>query len=226
MIIGIVGGMGSVATVDFFSRVIAAFPAEKEWDRPRIILDNRCDMPSRVRGILYNEKVNEIVNSLTESIQMMIEHGCDMIVLVCNTSHYYLDLIYKTHPEFKSKIIHIIDSLADEMNKKNVKSGCLLASEGTYLSKIYDKSFEKYGITYTKGVEEARVREWIESVKTYTITSEIKDDFIHYINEECNEQNIILGCTELPVLYKECKNRINKNIFDPLESVISKLTLT
>lgn len=40
MIIGLVGGMGSIATVDYFRRLIDAFPAQKEWDRPRIIIDN------------------------------------------------------------------------------------------------------------------------------------------------------------------------------------------
>ena len=55
MVVGILGGMGSYATVDFFRRLIEAFPAEKEWDRPRVIIDNNCTMPSRVRAILYHE---------------------------------------------------------------------------------------------------------------------------------------------------------------------------
>lgn len=37
-IIGILGGMGSLATVDSFKRIVNAYPAEKEWDRPRIII--------------------------------------------------------------------------------------------------------------------------------------------------------------------------------------------
>lgn len=55
-VIGILGGMGSYATVEIFRRVIDAFPAEKEWDRPRILIDNNCIMPSRVRAILYEER--------------------------------------------------------------------------------------------------------------------------------------------------------------------------
>ena len=39
-VIGIIGGMGSYATIDFFRRLVDAFPAEKEWERPRIIVDN------------------------------------------------------------------------------------------------------------------------------------------------------------------------------------------
>ena len=59
-VVGIVGGMGSYATVDFFKRLVDAFPVEKEWDRPRIIIDNKCTMPSRVRALLYGEKREEL----------------------------------------------------------------------------------------------------------------------------------------------------------------------
>ena len=45
--IGILGGMGSYATCAIFQRLLDAFPAEKEWDRPRILIDNNCAMPSR-----------------------------------------------------------------------------------------------------------------------------------------------------------------------------------
>ena len=60
--IGILGGMGSYATLHFFSRILDAFPAEKEWERPRVIIDNRCTMPSRVRAYLYGERKQELVD--------------------------------------------------------------------------------------------------------------------------------------------------------------------
>ena len=65
--IGIIGGMGSYATVDLFRRVIDAFPAEKEWERPRVLIDNRCTMPSRVRAILYGERKDELIAELCNS---------------------------------------------------------------------------------------------------------------------------------------------------------------
>ena len=68
MVIGVVGGMGSYATLHFFKRYLEVFSAVKEWDRPRMIIDNRCTMPSRVRAILYNEKFDQVVSELSESI--------------------------------------------------------------------------------------------------------------------------------------------------------------
>ena len=39
-VIGIMGGFGSYATLNFFEQVLDSFPAEKEWERPRILIDN------------------------------------------------------------------------------------------------------------------------------------------------------------------------------------------
>lgn len=218
MVIGIIGGMGSIATVDFFSRLVRAFPAEKEWDRPRIIIDNRCDMPSRVRGILYGEKVEEIEISLTASIRMMIDQGCSHIVLACNTSHHYLDAIYEKNPDFEKYIVNIIDLLAVRLACEGVKRCCLVASEGTYLSGIYDIPFQKLGISYSRCTEE-QVRMWIEAVKGDQISEGVLCDFSDTINE-IEEKAVILGCTELPVLYGLCGNRVSKNVYDPLECAI------
>ena len=67
MVVGILGGMGTYATVDFFKRLADSFPAEKEWERPRMIIDNHCTMPSRVRALLYREKRKELVDDLVGS---------------------------------------------------------------------------------------------------------------------------------------------------------------
>ena len=79
-VIGIIGGMGSYATIDFFRRLVDAFPAEKEWERPRIIVDNYCTMPSRVRAILYNERTDELIQDLSSSVRAMINIGAKRII--------------------------------------------------------------------------------------------------------------------------------------------------
>lgn len=74
-VIGVIGGMGSYATLDFFRRLLEAFPAKKEWERPRIILDNYCTMPSRVRAILYGERKDELIADLSKSAMNMCRGG-------------------------------------------------------------------------------------------------------------------------------------------------------
>ena len=225
--IGIVGGMGSYATANFFEMVLDAFPAEKEWERPRVIIDNKCTMPSRVRSILYDENTDLLIAELTDSVQNLVNMGATDIVLACNTSHCFLGPVLKNVPEAADKIVNIIEACAESIKAQGIDEVYLLATEGTILSHIYEDTFEKYGINIVAPGEEdfTILRDFIESVKQKTIDDEIKDKFIAYIND-AKEDGVILGCTELPILYSalgERKSELKKNIYDPLDAAIGKI---
>lgn len=227
LVIGVVGGMGSYATAYFFKHIIDSFPAEKEWERPRIIIDNKCTMPSRVRAILYNESKELLIDELTESVGFLISSGANKVILACNTSHFFLENIFERIPEAREKTINIIEECAKKMVDENVDNAFLLATEGTISSGIYNEMLKQYGIECVSPIEDdfKILRAFIESVKQNKISNDIKESFVSYINQ-IREKNIILGCTELPILYHESlngKDLINKNIFDPLDIVIEVL---
>lgn len=75
LVIGVLGGMGTYATINLFKQYAEVFPAEKEWERPRIIIDNRCTMPSRVRAFLYHENVEKLVDEMADSIDGLLKMG-------------------------------------------------------------------------------------------------------------------------------------------------------
>lgn len=223
--VGIVGGMGSYATVDFFRRLVDAIPAEKEWDRPRIIIDNKCTMPSRVRALLYGEKRDDLVAELTDSVEHMLDMGANRIVFACNTSHCFIPAVIDNIPESKPVILHIIDALGRELADSCVESVGLIATEGTIDSKIYEETFAPYGISVTAPTEDeySQLRDFIEAVKQNMITDEIVAKFCKFI-DAFTEANVILGCTELPILYRECINRgfmSAKSISDPLQTALN-----
>ena len=226
-VIGIIGGMGSYATVDFFRRIVEAFPAEKEWERPRILIDNFCTMPSRVRAILYNEKRDELIKDLSGSIINMKRAGVSKIILACNTSHVFLPEIEKKVPDCKGMFVHIINTLAAEMQLQRMKKSYLLASEGTIESGIYKDCFSQTGITLSvPSIEHySLLREWIEAVKQNSIDSACLEKFKMFV-DGCASESLILGCTELPILYKKALQtgwKAKVKVFDPLQSVIEVL---
>ena len=137
--IGVLGGMGTYASVHLFKQYADTFPAEKEWERPRIIIDNRCTMPSRVRAFLYNENVEQLVSEMTDSMKMLSDSGCTRIILACNTSHLFLPEIYRKAPELESKVINIVRNCVKTIADKNIHSVYILGSEGTIESGIYQK---------------------------------------------------------------------------------------
>lgn len=222
--VGIVGGMGSYATVDFFKRLVDAFPAEKEWDRPRIIIDNNCTMPSRVRALLYGEKREELESALTDSVSHMLDMGVSRIVFACNTSHCFIPAVTAAIPESKSVILHIIDALGQDLASRGVKSVGLMATEGTIDSKIYEDTFAPYGIHVTAPTEDAysQLREFIEAVKQNSINDEVAARFKSF-TDSFDEDCVIMGCTELPIMYRASVERgfaPDKEIYDPLQTAI------
>ena len=74
-VIGVLGGMGTYATIQLFKQYAEVFPAEKEWDRPRIVIDNRCTMPSRVLAYLKHIKEDELVEQMSDSMRHLIDTG-------------------------------------------------------------------------------------------------------------------------------------------------------
>lgn len=227
MIIGLVGGMGSYATLDFFERYLSLFKADKEWDRPRIIIDNRCTMPSRVRAILYNENWDVVVDELTDSICRLVDAGCDKVILACNTSHVFLKDVFTKEPMLCPYILNIVEVCAEELISKEVNEVSLIATEGTILSGIYQDTFAKYNINVNVPTNEVfnNLRYFIEAVKTNIYTDEIFNSFEKFLLEQPGK-SLILGCTEFPVIYSKIKERSSLSsiqIFDPLESTLQFL---
>lgn len=224
LVIGVLGGMGTYATVHFFQQYADVFEAKKEFDRPRIIIDNRCTMPSRVRAFLYNEKVDELINEMTDSMQNLVDSGCTHIVLACNTSHLFLPEIYKKVPSLENKVINIIKQCVSTIQNDGVKEVYLLGSEGTIDSSIYQNALEKYGIKciVPKKDEYRLIRQCIEAVKQNMYNEDTKNIFVELVNRY---DTCILGCTELPILYVKYKSDIakSKKIYDPLLLVLKRL---
>ncbi len=222
--IGIVGGMGSYATQDFFRRILDAFPAEKEWDRPRIVIDNRCTMPSRVRAILYHEETETVVNELACAVRGLLGCGADHLIFACNTSHAFVRDVFRLVPEAEAKTVHIIDTLAQQFHKNEIRSAYLIASEGTLASNIYQKSFDKFGIKLDTPTPDRwdQLREFIEIVKQGHVVEEEKERFYRFCSD-LPQENIILGCTEFPVLLPARELNCGKKLWDPLNTAIEQI---
>ena len=221
--IGVLDGMGTYATINMFKQYADVFKAEKEWERPRIIIDNRCTMPSRVRAFLYKENVDELISEMFESMQYLIDAGATRIILACNTSHLFLPQIYDKIPQLKDRVVNIIDNCVDEIKKQSVKSVYLLGSEGIIQSRIYQDNLLNSKIECITPLpkEYILIRNCIEAVKQNKYNHDIKETFLGLVNKY---DACVLGCTELPVLYEMYKDDILcEKIYDQLYLSIIKL---
>ena len=223
--VGIIGGFGAYATLDFYGRLLDSFAVESERDYPNMIIDNVFSMPSRTRALLTGGGHGEIVESILESMRKMLEYNVDCIVMVCGTAHYFLPYVYEKLPEAKDKVINILEATGKHLTANNIDKVLILAAEGTLKQNLYSRTLARYNIACVEPEEQywEEIRYFIECVKQNKYDNELKDRFLRFLGRY-DVDNIILGCTEFPVLlrYIDIGEGIY-NFYDPLTYAIQEI---
>ncbi len=214
MILGIVGGMGPLATCELFRKIIELTDADKDQDHLHIIIDNNTKIPDRTDYIL--DKGEDPRIEMTRSIIKLETMGVDYIAIPCNTAHYFYDDIKRYT---KVKIINMIYETAYFLKENNSKDKdyLLLSTEGTYKAEIYDKTFNDLGLNILTPDDEDKktIMKWIYGVKSSEFNISLQE-FESLVNKYMKDKDIpiIIGCTELSVLVERIG--LTKKYFDPM----------
>jgi aspartate racemase len=214
MILGVIGGMGPLATCNFFEKIIRLTDADKDQEHIHIIIDNNTSIPDRTDYILGHGK--DPRPELIKSAIKLESMGADYIAIPCNTAHYFYEDIVKY---IDVKIINMIEETAMYISKacSEHRDYLLLSTEGTYKSEIYKKVFEKHGLRIIEPSDEDKktIMGWIYGVKSsvFNVTSQ---EFEAFVNKYIENKSIpvILGCTELSTLAEKIDLRLK--YVDPL----------
>jgi aspartate racemase len=243
--IGILGGMGTQAGLDFCNKLAMLNRGKIDQEYPIFILYNKSNIPGRPESIGLHAKAlstipekpkniikyNKVLKSLLDGCRSLEKSGCKFIVIPCNTAHYWYE-------DLQSKIKIPIINMPKEVFrhtkkkcKKNSKIG-LLATEGTLKTQIYNKLFEKDFtiIKPSKILQTKSVNKTIKYVKMGNIKlaeKTIRPAINYLLKMKCKK--IILGCTELPIAifaFKSFKKvKLSKTFLDPnLILAVSSMT--
>ena len=233
--IGILGGMGTQAGLDFCNKLAVLNRGKIDQEYPLFILYNKSNIPGRPESIgsqtknlsdkSTNEtsraKYNKVLKSLLKGCKLLEKNKCKFIVIPCNTAHYWFD-------DLQNKINIPIINMPKEVFKftkkkckKNSKVG-LLATEGTLKTGVYKKFFEKdyQLIEPSQKIQKLSVNKAIKLVKMGNVKAAakvIKPAIDSLVKMKCKK--IILGCTELPIAifaFKSFENVKSSKVFlDP-----------
>ncbi|MDP3436117.1 MAG: amino acid racemase [Bacteroidales bacterium] len=145
--IGILGGMGPEATLHLFNLIIKNTPASKDQDHIPVIIYNNPLIPDRTMHIVYNEE--SPLELLIEGAQRLERAGADMILIACNTAHYYIKDI---EPFISIPVMDMIAltslyiSARRDINVSgSIKAG-ILATTGTINTSLYQSSLIEHNI--------------------------------------------------------------------------------
>lgn len=200
-VVGIIGGMGPEATVDLYIKMLKATPATKDQDHLHVIIDSNCKIPDRTMAIV--EKGESPLPELIKTMKNLENAGAELLVMPCNTAHYYYPAMKK---ETEVEFLHIMEETAKFLagqNPKLQKVG-LLATTGTYDSGLYNKACADRGIELLipQTAEREEILAAIREVKggSYEEPRAIMRKAALALIERGAEA-IILGCTEIPLAF-------------------------
>ena len=136
--VGVLGGMGSDATVDFMSRVVRATPADKDQDHLRILVDNNPQVPNRQEALLRGgEDPGPALASMAKGLEAA---GADFLVMPCNTAHAFKEAI---EASVRIPLVSIIDVTVEACG--DVETVGVLATDGCISSGVFQQALSERG---------------------------------------------------------------------------------
>jgi len=191
--LGILGGMGPLATYTLYRNIIESTPFRKDQEYINMVILNASYIPDRTEGIL--NRGESPLPYLLDALKILENSGCDLIAVPCNTSHYFYDEMQKS---CKTKILNMVDLTAEVLKNNGIKKVYLMATEGTIKTGVYQRYFNARNIEIIipsdeEIMEMMRVIYDIKAGKSPDMRK-IQNIAGKYYKLEC--EKIVLGCTE------------------------------
>jgi len=201
-IIGILGGMGPLATADFFTKLIRNMNKNTDQEHNRIIMDSNSQIPDRVNAILKGS--TDPTPELIKSAFLLENAGVSIIAVPCHTAFPFIE---KMKDKIKIPIIDMVTTVIEEVVNQNLNKIGILQSKGLYKLKLYKKLFKKHLIETIELNENENLKH-IEQVRVRTKENLIDDITFNHLQTAINilvergAPQIALCCSELPLALK------------------------
>lgn len=194
--IGIVGGMGPMATVELFRLLVENTKSDSDRGHMRIFIDNNPQIPDRTAAVM--KKGPSPVPEIISSVHGLERLGADIILIPCNTSHTFFDELQAASG---ATLINMVEETVSVLKAAGVSRVGVLATDGTLLGGVYKQQLDRCGIgaVYPDEAEQREVMRFIYDGVKSGCSDYDASAFQRIVDRLYREgaQVLILGCTEL-----------------------------
>ena len=208
--VGVVGGVGPAATVDFLDKFVRATPASIDQEHIRVVVEQNPQIPDRTAHLLGHSDIDPAI-ALYAACSALVAANASLIAIPCNTAHAYVE---RLQPRLPIPIINLLDETIDYIvteHGADAKVG-LLATAGTIASGVYRDAAARRGmrLMLPDDAHQALVTETIYGncgVKAGFLTGECVENLMAAVAHLASSGAtvLILGCTELPLLLEHTR---------------------
>ncbi|CAB3681902.1 cysteate racemase [Paraburkholderia rhynchosiae] len=223
--VGIVGGVGPAATVDFIHKIVRNTPARRDQDHIKLLVEHNPQIPDRTESLIGDGPDPTI--SLYATCKKLESGDADIIAIPCNTAHAFVERI---QPYLGIPIVNMLTVTVRYLRETfpSLHSVGVLATSGTIQSGVYERALASQGLQQVVPgpALQARVMDAIygeEGVKAGFATGHCQSDIAAAIDGLISKgvEVVILGCTELPLLLPQAhfigSSGVSVRLVDPTE---------
>ncbi|MEM5295866.1 amino acid racemase [Burkholderia sp. JPY481] len=205
--LGVVGGIGPAATVDFMAKVVRNTPASRDQDHIRIMVEQNPQIPDRTAALFG--RGDDPTLALYAACKTLEEGGADLIAIPCNTAHAFVE---RLQPALRVPIVNMLTCTADYLRETfpELREVGVLATSGTLASRVYEQALDARGLVQIapSAAAQARLMNAIygpRGAKAGHTSGECCDDLAAAVDDLVARGVlvIVLACTELPLLLHE-----------------------
>jgi aspartate racemase len=204
-VVGVIGGMGPDATVDFFAKVVAADHAGSDQEHLRIVIDNDPTVPDRTAAI--EGRGPSPAPHLAAMARGLVAQGAELLVMPCNSAHAFADAVREAAAPVP--FVDLIETTvaATRARLPGVRAIGLLATDGTLSARLYHDAYEAEGVRTLAplGDDQRTVMDAIYAVKRGAVDDAVRAR-VRLVAERlaaAGAEAIVAGCTEVPLLLAE-----------------------
>ena len=210
-LLGVLGGMGPLATVDFLQKLIEETPASRDQDHVPVITYCVPQIPDRPPAITGNGE--SPLPHMLEGVRTLKRAGATIVAIACNTAHYWYDDLVAASG---MPMLHIADAACADLG--DVQRVGLLATQGTIAADFYQSRLAARGVECVlSSADEQRtlVLPAIECVKrndlaqAHTLALRAARGLLAQ-----GAQVILMGCTEIPLAIDYQPSEVTERCID------------
>src|SRR5688572_5642673 len=133
-LIGVLGGMGPMATVDFLAKVITQTPANQDQEHLPLIVHQVPQIPDRSSAILAGSDAP--LAAMLDGLRRLALTGAELAVIPCNTAHYWFGRLAELQ---HLPLLHIAEAVRQELALRQYRGRriALMATRGTHRAGVY-----------------------------------------------------------------------------------------
>ena len=193
--LGVIGGMGPLATEIFYKYIIDNTPANSDQEHIDMVILSHATIPDRTTEILNG--LNNYIEVVKKDFDILNNIGVCAIAIPCNTSHYF----YERMCEFTNiPIINMVEETIKRCKEEGYKKVSVLGTYGTVNSKVYDKYAQKHDIEIVT-LDDEEKKDIMEIIYWVKATNKRRSErFLEIVDKYSQNSKVILACTELSVL--------------------------